>query len=217
MSKSNWKLYYDYSSSEPQFAEVTLKDGKTFIRKGRVFTGGTIEEVDSLEGQLEGYELAREWNFDSEVVNYGLFEAELDAACQREVGDSNAIAIITDGSVMTIGLAVNKFDDFTAVEDDELWIVDEWGEWIEDGGLDPAYRWLKAHEDIYDYDSDDYYEKWDVYRDSVLDAMERCLSRLPNSVAVKLIYAGDNDFGYERSLKHLGEVLRPRLDAWFNF
>ena len=52
MSRSNWKLYYDYSSSETQFAEVTLKDGKTFMRQLKRFfqsVRGCFPSVSAME------------------------------------------------------------------------------------------------------------------------------------------------------------------------
>lgn len=59
---ANWKLFYKQNGAgEMQFAELLIRDGKTSLRKGSVFTHGTVSKfVDSFDAasdQLieEGY------------------------------------------------------------------------------------------------------------------------------------------------------------------
>jgi len=215
---SNWNLYYKQSDDKKmQFAELLIRDGECSLRKGAVFTSGSVSKIKSFESTVSdlldnGYELQREWIFHREKRDYKLFENEIRSVISADpaYADSNALAIITDSSVMTVGFALNKFKDIDSTNDEQLWIVDEWGDWNKNWQLDPAYRWLLAYG--FNDELDD--ECFDEFRDQILKTFQAVLKSCAMSKDILLIYIGGDNWGHQLSVECMDEKLATRLIEW---
>ncbi|HEY4259499.1 MAG TPA: hypothetical protein VGM98_05050 [Schlesneria sp.] len=215
---ANWKLFYkENDAGEMQFAELLSRDGDSSVRKGAAFTHGTVDKIDSFDStsaQLleQGYQLRREWNFDRNARDYDLFGSEIRAviATAPNFSDSNALAIVTDSSFMTVGFALHKFDDIESTADEELWIVDEWGAWNTDWRLDPAYRWLLAYGHHDHFDEDLHHEFCERVRKVFLDV----LKSFADTKDILLIYVGGDDVGHRWSAECMDEKLAERMLDW---
>jgi len=215
---ANWKLFYKPNDAgEMQFAELLIRDGESSLRRGTAFTHGTLSKIDSFDAasdQLieEGYQLQREWTFDRDARNYGLFVDEIKAVISTapDFSSSNALAIITDSSFMTVGFALHKFDDIGSADDEELWVVDEWGDWNDDWHLDPAYRWLLAYGYHDDLDGDMHDEFCERIRTSFRDV----LKSFSDTKVILLIYVGGDDVGHRWSADCMDAALAERMLAW---
>lgn len=208
----NWQIYYRNNNGEsPEFAEVRVSDTGTTLRRGAIFTHGEKSDgVEDVAGKLEGFALAREWIFDPKNPDYAQLEREITDACLRECGEHNAFALITDSSLMTIGIALHKFEDIDSADDEQLWIVDEWDRWLDDGGLDPAFRWLLA----YGFHNDEETPSFEAFQESVVAVFQRCLKKLPDSVRIRLVYVGGDDCGHQWSADCMEAKDRDRLLNW---
>lgn len=200
-----------------QFAELLIRDGESSLRRGAAFTHGTLRKIDSFDAasdQLieEGYQLQREWAFDRDARDYGLFVDEIKTVISTapDFSNSNALAIITDSSLMTVGFALHKFDDIQSTDDEELWVVDEWGDWNDDWHLDPAYRWLLAYGYHEDLDGD----TRDEFCERIRTAFQDVLKSFADSKDILLIYVGGDDVGHRWSTDCMDAPLAERMLAW---
>lgn len=215
---TNWKLYYKQDDAgKMQFAELLNRDGENSLRRGSVFTHGTISKIapfDSTSDQLieEGYQLQREWIFDRNARNYGLFVDEIKSVISAapDFASSNALAIITDSSFMTIGFALHKFDDIASTDDKVLWVVDEWGDWNKEWHLDPAYRWLLA----YGYHDDLDGRKHNAFCARIRKSFQDILKSYADTKNILLIYVGGDDVGHRWSAECMDVALSRRMLAW---
>lgn len=215
---SNWKLFYKQNvDGEVQFAELLIRDGESSLRRGAAFTHGTLSKIDSFDAaadQLieEGYKLQREWTFDRDARDYRLFADEIKAVILTapDFSGSNALAIITDSSLMTVGFALHKFNDIQSTDDEKLWVVDEWGEWHDDWHLDPAYRWLLAYGYHDDLDGDTH----DEFCERIRTAFQDVLKSFAGTKDILLIYVGGDDVGHRWSVDCMDAALAERMLAW---
>lgn len=215
---ANWKLFYKRNDDgEMQFAELLHRDGESSLRKGAVFTHGTSQKIDALDAtsdQLlaDGYQLHREWTFDRSARDTDLLVREIKAAISSatDFSRTNALAIITDTSFMTVGFALHQFDDIESTEDEQLWIVDEWGEWNNDWQLDPAFRWLLA----YGFHDDQKSEVQDDFDEQVKTAFQAILKSYADTKDILLIYIGGDDIGHRWSTECMNEELADRMLQW---
>lgn len=216
--KANWKLFYKQNDAgETHFAELLTRDGESSLRRGAAFTHGTLSQIDTFDAvsdQLieDGYQLQREWTFDRNARDYGLFVDEIKAVISSapDFSSSNALAIITDSSIMTVGFALHKFDDIESTDDEELWVVDEWGDWNEDWHLDPAYRWLLAYGYHDDLDGDMH----DEFCERIRTAFQDVLKSFADTKDILLIYIGGDDVGHRWSADCMDAALAERMLAW---
>lgn len=214
----NWKLFYKQNDAgEMQFAELLIRDGESSLRRGVAFTHGTISKIDSFDAtsdQLieDGYQLQREWMFDRDARDYALFADELKSVIStaKDFTCSNALAIITDSSFMTVGFALHKFDDIESTDDEQLWVVDQWGDWNLDWHLDPAYRWLLAYGYHDNLDGDMHNEFCERIRTAFIDV----LKSFADTKDILLIYIGGDDVGHRWSADCMGKVFAERMLAW---
>ena len=215
---TNWKLLYKADGDGAmQFAELLVRDGESTLRKGAVFTHGTVEQVasfDTAERKLmeNGYQLQRDWHFDRENRDYSLLEKELASviSADPEFPDSNALAIVTDSCFMTVGFALHQFEDIESADDEELWIVDEWGDWNDDWQLDPAYRWIVGYGYNDQLDGEEHNDFCDHVRKSFLTVLKSFAS----TKDILLIYVGGDDSGHQWSAECMDEELARRMLEW---
>ncbi|TWT85337.1 hypothetical protein Pla123a_01440 [Posidoniimonas polymericola] len=215
---ANWKLFYQQNESgEVQFAELLTRDEESLLRKGGVFTHGTRSTVASFEAASdrlinEGYLLQREWTFDRNARNYSLFADEIKAVIEDAPGfsSSNALAIITDSSCMTVGFALRRFDEIDSANDGKLWIVDEWGDWSEDWRLDPAYRWLLAYGDHDALATQANRE----FSEGIRKTFQGLLASYRDTKDILLIYVGGDDVGHRWSAELMDQKLASRMLGW---
>lgn len=215
---ANWKLFYKQNDAgEMQFAELLIRDGESSLRKGAVFTHGAISKIDLIDATAdelidEGYQLQREWMFERNARDYGLFVDEIKAVISAapDFSSSNALAIVTDSSLMTVGFALHKFDDIESTDDEELWIVDEWGDWNDDWHLDPAYRWLLAYGYHDDLDGDMHNE----FCERIRKGFQAILKSYADTKDILLIYVGGDDVGHRWSAECMDGALAKRMLAW---
>lgn len=215
---ANWKLFYkEIDDGEPQFAELLIRDSETSLRSGAVFRHGTVETIDSFDSASaellkQGYELRCEWCFDRNARDYDLFAEEIRAVISAAptFSDSNALAIITDSSFMTVGFALHKFDDIETADDEQLWIVDEWDTWNTDWHLDSAYRWLLAYGDHDDLDYDLHCE----FCARIRGVFQEILKSFADSKDIRLIYVGGDNIGHKWSAECMDEKLAQRMLKW---
>jgi hypothetical protein len=211
---SNWKLYYKTADDgRCSFAEIHSRGGGLRIRRGEVFTHGIEEKLTSepsLEG--EGYQLSHSWVYDPSRPDYRTLESELAAAISRSsaIATANAVAIVTDDSLMTVGLAAHCFPSLAGASGDSLWIVDKWQCWIEDALLDPAFRWLLA----YGYHCDSHELPFFKFREGVVGVFRRTLLSLAPEKQVRVIYVGGSRSGHEWSVGCMSKELSNRMLAW---
>lgn len=225
---ANWKLFYKQDDTgEMQFAELLNRDVDKTLRKGAAFTHGEVEDVDDFDAasqQLlgEGYQLQREWTFDRTARDYDQFVREIQdvISAAPDHADTNALAIITDSSFMTVGIAFHQFDDIDSADDEQLWIVDEWDTWHEDWQLDPAYRWLLAygyHDDVADKRElfDESREKdRTVFHDRVRQSFQDILKSCRDTKDILLIYIGGDDIGAKWSAECMDAKYGQRYMEW---
>lgn len=210
----NWKLYYKTAEDgSGDFAEVHTRGGGLRLRRGRVFTHGTEEEISSEPSlEAEGYRLSHSWTYDPSRPDYQSLADELSAAISRSsvTSTANAVAIVTDNSATTVGLAAHCFPSIAEASGDSLWIVDEWKHWIDDHQLDPAFRWLLA----YGYHCQSNELPFEKFREGVVDVFQKTLSSLPPDKLVRLIYIGGSSSGHEWSVGCMSRDLSDRMRAW---
>jgi hypothetical protein len=210
----NWKLYYKTADDgRCDFAEIHSRGGGLRLRRGRVFTHGTEVEISSEPSlEAEGYHLSHSWTYDPSRPDYQSLAVELSAAISRSavVSSANAVAIVTDDSVMSVSLAAHCFPSLAEANNDSLWIVDEWKHWIDDPLLDAAFRWLLAYG--YHCQSDEL--PFEKFRDGVVDVFQKTLSSLPPDKLVRLIYIGGSSSGHEWSVGCMSRELSNRMRAW---
>jgi len=213
-----WKLFYKLDGDGGgAFAEIIDRDGDLSLRGGALFTHGSQQQIVSVSeaeaGLLSrGYEQKYEWRLDRASRDYAMFKQLVyeaissDEACE----ESNALAIITDSSVMTISIALKRFDDLDSTPDDLLWCVDEWGAWGEGWNLDPAYRWLLA----YGCNDQLNHEEFIVFQNSIRDCFVEILRSFQGSKDVLLIYIGGDSIGHYWSENLMPASLSKRMLAW---
>lgn len=215
---ANWQLYYKANDDGAmQFAELLTRDGACSLRQGAVFTSGTVSTAESFDSAARelvdnGYELQRDWQFDRENRDYELFKHEIASVilATSEFADSNALAIVTDSSFMTVGFALHRFEDIDSADDEQLWIVDEWGDWNDDWLLDPAYRWILA----YGYNDQLDGERHSDFCDHVRRAFQAVLKSFASTKDILLIYIGGDDIGHQWSAECMDEKLANRMLEW---
>ncbi|MCS7465745.1 hypothetical protein NZK35_03530, partial [Stieleria sp. ICT_E10.1] len=159
-----------------------------------------------------GYELRRDWQFDPQNRDYSRFENEIASVISAapEFPDSNALAIVTDSSFMTVGFALHRFEDIDTSDDEELWIVDEWGDWNDDWQLDPAYRWILA----YGYHDQLEGEEHSDFCDRIRKAFQSVLKCFSSTKDILLIYIGGDDIGHQWSAECMDEKFATRMLEW---
>ncbi len=161
-SACNWKLLYKYEEDTPvEFAELLWLDNDLFYRKGKSKTWGEshrftfnsdierFAEIENITNDLvkDNYKVEREWLFNPKVFDFSLLCNEIEIAANRafmaikrnNVG-VNAFSITTDDSIMTIGPIANAFPSFKEVEDEQLWVAQEWSIWDGNEYFDIPYR-----------------------------------------------------------------------------
>jgi hypothetical protein len=215
----NWKLFYKENDIyELQFAELMIRDGITTLRKGKAKSHGEMTEVDSFEAasdQLiqEGYLLQREWNYDRNNRDYDVFKNEVRNVILSDENFSitNALAIVTDSSYMTIGYVLEKFDDIESTDGENLWIVDTWYSFDSDWELlDPAYRWMLAY-GWYDNLENDLYAGFYM---ELKKALQEILKSFSDTKDILLIYIGGDNIGHKLSAECMEEKLGKSMLKW---
>lgn len=156
--------------------------------------------------------MQRKWTFDRNARNYCLFADEIKAVISSApvFSSLNALAIITDSSLMTIGFTLHKFDDIQSTDDEKLWNVDEWDDWHEDWHMDIAYRWLLAYGYHDDLDGDIYEE----FCQRIWTTFQDVLKSFADSKDILLIDVGGDDVGHRWSADCMDGALAQRMLAW---
>jgi|GEM_PF-4830230 len=218
VSPSPWELYYKRErTASTQFAEIRQANEGFVLKSGAIFTGGDIQRIDSIDEAHkrlidEGFTLERDWVFDLPKRDMSVLKNELYQAVTMDpnFGSSNALALVTDNDVMTITVALHKFDSIEDTKDDQLWIVDEWSEWSDYWLSDISYRWLLA----YGQDAAPELDEFVVFRNDAFEVFRSVIRECRPSIELGLIYIGGDDLGHRESLSVLPEKLANRLAAW---
>jgi hypothetical protein len=217
--KKSWSLFYKDAGQEGVgFAELMSGEGGATLRKGNVFTMGKVTPVKSVEKSAaalvaSGYVLTRQWTYDTKNKDYQTFTDELKKVIEADPGfkDANALAIITDSSLMTVGIALNRFEDIDEAADEELWSPTEWPQ-NKDWRGDIAYRWLLGHGFLCEEEEDE--DEDDDHRDKVIGCMKDVLKSYKKGKDVLLIAEGGDDWGQRESVECMSKKMSKRLLKW---
>jgi hypothetical protein len=186
MTEPNWFLHY----GKGRFAEVIVLGKTVYVRRGNHFTFGqerihqfkSVREAQSAAKSTcarivrEGYRRKRSWIFEPTLFDFDLLRTELVEATRGALAKTlardattNAFALVSDGSRMTISFAARAFPSLKDAEDDELWNPSEWP-WPS-ADLECAYRLILSHNrgGLSRVEWDDYREGFDR---TVLEAIE---------------------------------------------
>ncbi len=142
-SANRWVFYQQQEDGLPVFADLIWHDKSLFQATGGSFTIGSSEEktfdneaalteyVQAERAKLEkaGFELTRQWEHSPNSIDFDLLQKELEDALGAVIKASpafNALAIYTDSDRITLSAAVGELGPISEVDDDSLFIVDEW-------------------------------------------------------------------------------------------
>jgi hypothetical protein len=190
---TNWLLFQKRDAGAlTAFAELLWLDGTLFSRKGKPSTFGEskremygdLETLDlllaekrmALEG--DGFALTREWHFVPSAFDFALLQREVEdagraafKAMRLQHQDSNAFAIVTDDSRMTIGPVVHSFPSIKSADRDQLWNPAEWANWKDAGEFDIAYRLIlsQSRDDLSTFPFESFCDGFD---EAVVTALE---------------------------------------------